>query len=160
MNAKLSKISFSILAAILLALGLALAPLQTAKAATCTVISSADSGDGTLRVLLADVTCDTITFAGDTTIRLASTLDISRNVTIDGGTNQVVLSGDTNNDGTGDVRVFSVASGVTASLKALTITRGYTTDNGGGVYNDGTLAVTDSTFSTNSASFGGAIMNW
>src|SRR5512136_1637154 len=159
MNAKLSKISFSILAAILLALGLALAPLQTAKAATCTVISNADSGDGTLRALLADVTCDTITFAGDTTIRLASQLDITRNVSIDGGTYQVVLSGDANGNDLadeGDVRVFSVASGVTASLKALTITRGYTTGNGGGVYNDGTLAVTDSTFSTNSASFGGA----
>src|SRR5512136_1685181 len=102
MNAKLSKISFSILAAILLALGLALAPLQTARAATCTVTSSADSGDGTLRALLADVTCDTITFAGDTSIQLASQLDLTRDVTIDGGTNNVVISGDANGNDQAD----------------------------------------------------------
>src|SRR5512137_2185317 len=88
MNAKLSKISFSILAAILLALGLALAPLQTARAATCPVTSALDDlSAGTLRAMLADVTCATITFAGDTTINLASTLTIDRNMTIDGGTN-------------------------------------------------------------------------
>src|SRR5512137_2210951 len=123
MNAKLSKISFSILAAILLALGLALAPLQTARAATCSVTSALDDRSaGTLRVLLENATCDTITFAGDMTIRLASELDLTRNVSIDGGTNHVVLSGDANDNGladTDDVRVFDVWDGVTASLNHL-----------------------------------------
>ena len=160
MNAKMSKISFSILVAILLALGLALAPLQTARAATCSVTSALDDGSaGTLRAMLADVTCDTITFTGNTTIHLVSELDLTRNVSIDGGTNQVVLSGDNDSDGVGEVRVLDVWDGVTASLNHLTVTKGYTTGtgSGGGIYNAGNLTVTDSTFSGNSADYGGGI---
>ena len=109
MNAKLSKISFSILLAVLLALVSAFLAPQTARAATCTVTSALDDGSvGTLRALLADATCDTITFADDMIIHLANELDLTRNVSIDGGTYQVVLSGDTNDDGTGEVRVLDL----------------------------------------------------
>lgn len=49
----------------------------------------------------------------------------------------MAISGDTGGDGTGDVQVFVVNSGVTAELRHLTVTKGYTT-----------VKVTDSTFST------------
>ena len=46
----------------------------------------------------------------------------------------------------------SVNSGITFNLKALTVENGNTSGNGGGLYNDGgTVNVTDSTFSGNTA---------
>jgi C1A family cysteine protease len=50
----------------------------------CTVASDADSGANTLRALLEDPTCETIYFANDYTIVLASQLLIYRSVTVDG----------------------------------------------------------------------------
>lgn len=59
------------------------------------------------------------------TIHLASQLTLSKNVTIDGLAlaTPITISGDTNNDGTGAVRAFTVNSGVVATLKKLTITK-------------------------------------
>jgi hypothetical protein len=51
--------------------------------------------------------------------------------------------------------VLQVNGGVTASLTALTITGGSTTD-GGGINNAGNLTVSDSTISADTASEGGA----
>ena len=107
----------------------------------------------------------TITFntslAGQT-IHLASTLLIDKGLTIDGSTlaSHIQISGDTNNDGTGDVRVFSVSIGVTATLNSLIITQGLVSGaNGGGIYNSGTLTITNSTLSGNTADRGGGIYN-
>ena len=50
----------------------------------------------------------------------------------------------------GDVSAFEVDSGVTASLSGLTVENVDNTVNfGGGIYNDGTLALSDSTISGN-----------
>jgi hypothetical protein len=122
-----------------------------------TVTSNADNGAGSLRQAIANVCADgTIDFAGDTTIALASTLTIDKNLTIDGTGYDVTISGDTNGDDTGDVRVFWVNSGVTADLNSLTITRGYALNSdgvggagGGGIYNFGTLTVANSVLSYN-----------
>lgn len=48
-------------------------------------------------------------------------------------------------------RIFIMANGVTVNLKNLTITNGYTAANGGAIFNNGKLTVTDSTFTGNSA---------
>jgi CSLREA domain-containing protein len=58
---------------------------------------------------------NTITFdtaLSDETIHLASMLTLSKSVTIDGSALDIpiTISGDTNNDGIGNVRVFSVNS--------------------------------------------------
>jgi len=90
-----------------------------------------------------------------------STLTLSRNITIDGSalTVPITISGDTNEDGTGDVRVFNVNSGVTATLDSLAISKGYDANSGAGIYNNGRLAVINSTFLNNSAPSGGGIYN-
>jgi hypothetical protein len=54
-------------------------------------------------------------------------------------------------------RVFDIPATFTVSISGLTIADGFTTANGGGIFNTGTLAVTDSTLSGNSADIGGGI---
>jgi hypothetical protein len=68
--------------------------------------------------------------------------------------NDVILDGEGNLtvDGDDDHRVFSVAEGVTAELRGLTVTRGR--DDGGGILNVGTLTLTNSTVSGNTSSSG------
>ncbi len=59
----------------------------------------------------------------------------------------------------GQSRAFQVDGGVTASLSGLTITDGSTSGIGGGLYNIGTVTLTDCTVSGNSASTGGGVFN-
>ena len=142
-----------------------------------TVNTNADSTDGFCDALVADVTdctlreainaanavpaIDTIHFAADTTIALSATLPtLTAAVTIDGETHKVILSGDTDGNSIGDVRILKVNSGVIASLNHLTFTKGNPgADVGGAIYNNGNLIVTNSTFSDNKASEAGAIEN-
>jgi len=152
------------------------APVQLAQAATCTVTNDDDSGAGTLRALLADITCDTIDFGENYIIRLASEVEITREVTIDGANRTVSISGDTDNNGSNDVRLFSVASGATLTLRNLTLknvdillqnltvadgVNNLTYGNGAGIYFRGgnyhTLTLTNMTFSGNRGGLGGAI---
>ena len=94
------------------------------------VINANDAGTGSLRQAIADTSAGgTIIFDSSlsgATIRLATELTLAKNVTIDGSAlaTQVTISGDTNNDSTGDVRLFTVNSGVTATFKNLTFTKG------------------------------------
>ena len=146
-----------------LALVLALVGLTTptASAATLAVTSTADSGAGSLRQAIADASAgDTIAFnlsGCPCTITLASELTIDKNLTITGpGANQLAISG---NNAT---RVFQVVSGAAATLDGLIISGGSSASdsNGGGILNNGTLAVTNSTFSgNNGGTFGGGIYN-
>ena len=64
-------------------------------------------------------------------------------------------------------RIFTVAAGATVAISGLTITDGAATlgitscNSGGGILNMGTLTLTDSTVSGNSAHYcGGGICNW
>ncbi|MGC2544486.1 MAG: MBG domain-containing protein, partial [Silvibacterium sp.] len=54
--------------------------------------------------------------------------------------------------------IFEVNAGAQTSFSGLTIANGNTTVYGGGIFNRGTLAVSNSTFSGNSATYGGAIV--
>jgi hypothetical protein len=89
-------------------------------------------------------------------------LAISKDLTIDGpGADVIMVSGNKAS------RVFNNIGNFTVAISGLTIADGMVTgDDGGGIYNAGTLTITDSTFSGNAASntrysdgFGGGIGN-
>ena len=98
---------------------------------------------------------DTITFAVTGTITLASELAIDKNLTIQGpGANLLTISG--NNA----VRVFDIGNvtpAINVTLTGLTVANGLNGIIGGGIVNfsTGTVNVTNSTLSGNSAGGGG-----
>ncbi|MEB3177843.1 MAG: choice-of-anchor Q domain-containing protein [Nostocaceae cyanobacterium] len=99
--------------------------------------------------------------AGTRTINLGTgtytggTVNVTKNVTINGsGASSTVVSGENL------YQFFYVNPGVTATLENLTITNGNASQNGGGIFNDGTLTVNNSNISNNSAQdSGGGIYN-
>src|SRR6516162_661195 len=94
-----------------------------------------------------------VTFTCSRTITLTATITIFADTTIDGTGQNVTISGGN------AVQVLTVPTGVKLSLNKLTIANG-NGFYGGGVLNDGgTLTVTNSTFSGNSALYGGAIFS-
>jgi hypothetical protein len=140
----------------LAALVLTLAPAQADT--TCTVTSLDDSGDGTLRDRIGNTACDVIVFDPDIlpgTITLDSQLTISRSLAIDGpGVGQLTISG--NNA----VRVFEIEAGSMVTISGVTIAQGqargrFPDNSGGGIRNVGSLTVTNSTISGNTAQEGG-----
>jgi len=133
---------------------------ERVSAANRSVTNCRDDGSaGSLRVVIgAAGSGDIVGFNQDCTgasaITLGSTLTLTQNVTIDGGMHSVTV------DGNHAVQVFAINSAVTASISNLTIANGSApNDFGGGIVNDGTLTVTNSTLSGNSAKFGGGIFN-
>ncbi len=103
---------------------------------------------------------NTINFEVSGTITLASALppianSSPRSLTID-GTGQTIAI-----DGYDTYQILYVNSGATLTLNDLTIEKGYSsiTDVGGGIGNEGTLTVTNSTFFGNIATDGGGIFN-
>jgi hypothetical protein len=98
------------------------------------------------------------TFAcdGPTTVTTADEIVIDNDVILDGEGNLTV-------DGDDDHRVFSVPAGVTAEFAGLSIRRGsalgdvFEEQIGGGILNDGTLTLMNSTVSGNTASYAGGI---
>ena len=144
--------TFSVLLAVFM-LAAASAHAQT----TYTVTNTNSSGTGSLAAAVASVDADTGT-PGDTidfasgvtgTITLGSTLTLSHNVTITGpGANLLTVSGNNQH------QVFAIGLGVTASISGLTIAKGNSPGNGGGIYSQGTLTVSNSTISGNTANDG------
>jgi hypothetical protein len=139
-----------------------------ARAASSTVTTLADSGDGSLRQAIeqANMTdgADTITFSVSGTIVLASTLPaVNDELTIDGTGQSITISGDNK------VQVIAVNPGTTLNLNGLTIANGLCSNCvGGGIFTKGgTVNVNHSTFSGNHATCsspncttgGGAIAN-
>ncbi|GBD25853.1 hypothetical protein HRbin30_01179 [bacterium HR30] len=107
---------------------------------------------------------DTIDFNVSGTITLGSTLpnivsaSTAGKLTIDGTGQTITISGG------GSVRVMVVDSGANLTLQNLTIANGASSGDGAGIYNGGTLTVTNSTFSGNTvippgAAGGGGIFN-
>jgi hypothetical protein len=137
---------------------LVLAGGATASAQTI-VTNLADSGPGTLRSAITNAASGAvITFdpsLSGATITLSNTLTINTNLTIDAS----VLPGGLQINGNGSVEIFNVASSITVFLNSLTVTNGYSTNNGGGIYNNGTLTLTNCILSGNSATIGGGIYN-
>ena len=134
-----------------------------AHAATYTVTSTADTAgescgtDCTLRqaITAANATeeADTIEFATAGTFRLLAALpDLTGTLTLRNTQSaSVTISGDANGDGVGnasDARVFLIAQEANISMERLVISGGFD-DIGGGIYNQGTLALINSTVSGN-----------
>ncbi len=150
--------------ALLTVMGIVMAVMASpAHADTFKVTSNADSAEEgtTLRQAINaantnSAVADTITFdlGESATIKLDNTLPViidGASLIIDGDQNQITVSG---ND---SVRVLEVSPGAQLDLKNLTVANGYSSGYGGGIYNSGTLNVSNSTFSGNSANTGGGI---
>ncbi len=131
------------------------------NAADCPVGNSPASNDCTLRdaMLAADATdggYGNVTFSSSLTgtIDLTSVTPtalpaLSGQISITGpGANVVTVSG---NNSTTVGSIFVVNSGATVGISGLTITDGKTSGNGGGVSSAGTLTVSGSVLSNNSA---------
>lgn len=154
--------------AVAVVLTIVLASAAGAGAASFTVSNTADSGPGSLRQAVLDANAnpgaDTITFGVTGTITLTSgDLVATDHLTIDGpGAASLTVSGNNTS------RVLRVNPGVTLNVEDLTIADGFATGpdeagNGGGILNFfGTLTVTNTTFSGNTADgiSGGAIVSY
>ena len=142
------------LLALLLPALLMLALAGGATASAQVVTSSADSGPGTLRSALTNAANGAvITFdpsLSGATITLSNTLTINTNLTIDAS----ALPGGLQINGNGSVQIFNVATTITVFLNSLTITNAYSTNHGGGIFNGGTLTLTNCTLSGNSVVVG------
>ena len=137
-----------------------------ARAATFTVTNTGDSnvpGSGSLRDAInsANATptvANTINFSVSGTITLGSTLPAIANtspgsLTIDGSGQAITV------DGASMFRILTVNSGSTLNLGFLTLTKGSVGASGGGggaIFNNGTMTITNSTFSGNQAGGDGA----
>ena len=95
------------------------------------------------------------TAAAPLTITLtAGALTLSTNVTVTGpGANLLSISG--NNAS----RILQVSVGVTATVSGLTLTKAYNDTQGGAVFNQGTLTLSDAAVTNSVAAFGGGVEN-
>jgi hypothetical protein len=140
---------------------LGLTPPASVSAATLTVTSCGDIGANTLRnQTVAAAAGDTIVFGQNCTVALASTLTLTKNVTIEGAGHTVTIQG--NNTFT----LLASNNGVAVNLIGLTFTQGKgsisnarpgNSSAGGAIFSRGALTVSDCTFDSNSAVQGGAI---
>jgi CSLREA domain-containing protein len=119
--------------------------------------TTSGAGNCTLRDAIAaaaaiqggSITFDPAVFGTAQTITLNSSLTISGNMSITGpGANLLAVSGNS------AFPVFEVNKGVTASISGVTVTKGYgvysISADGGGIFNWGTLTVSNCTISGNS----------
>ena len=132
---------------------------RPASAATIPVTSLADSGPGSLRDAIAAANSgDTLNVTATGTITLASTLTIGTNLTISGpGASSLAI------DGGNAFQVFFINNGTTVTISGVTIQNGNAPGipiEGGGISNYGTLTLTSSTITGNSANSGGGIFNF
>ena len=128
------------------------------------VTTTADNGAGSLRAAINNVASPKlVTFdpplSGQTITLTSGQLTLANTMTIDASP----LPGGIQISGNNSSRVFEILPGVTASLAGLTIQNGAvngagTAGSGGGLYNSGTLQLTNCTFTANSAIQSGGAM--
>lgn len=85
-----------------------------------------------------------VLFDTDGVLAMSEPIDITASTTLDARGHDIVLSGEN------VTRLFNVATGATLTLHGLTLANGRST-NAGAIWNDGTLVLTDCTFSNNIA---------
>src|SRR5215212_850243 len=123
--------------------------VQTAFSTTRTVTNLNDGGAGSLRDTIAiSANGDTINFSVTGTIIVTSELVVNKNLTISGpGEPNLTVQRSLANPAA-FFRVFNFSSG-TSVLSSLTITKGDSTREGGGILNSGTLTVQFCTITDN-----------
>jgi hypothetical protein len=125
-----------------------------------TVTNLNDAGPGSLRDAIATVCpSGTVNFQAGLTgtiILTTGQLEIDKNVTITGpGTLVITVNGNAAS------RVFHIQTGKTAAISNLTIANGNAAgDLGGGISNEGSLALSFSDVTGNAANYGGGIVNY
>ena len=130
-----------------------------------TVTKTEDTSDGvcdadcSLREAIATATPGSIVNvpAGTDTLSLGSQLIIDKNLTLRGaGADSTIIQAATERGAATD-RVLSVGHGQVAIISGLTIRYGKTARDGGGIANEGTVALTNVTVNDNTARQGGGI---
>ncbi len=127
-------------------------------AAIFTVTNLNDAGAGSLRKAIADANAaagdDAVAFDPGLTGTITLTtgeLSITSNISIaKAGTGAITISGN------GASRVFNIATGAALTVDNLSIVNGKADGSGGGILNAGTLNLSNSTVSDNSAVYSGA----
>lgn len=143
----------------------------TASAATFTVTSTADSGAGSLRQAVLDANAA----AGDDTIVFDSLFNTSQTITLTTGELLVTANGSLTINGPGPElltlsgnntsRILSSSANAIVNINGLRFTAGngagtLNTGRGGAIYNvGGTMVITNSVITGNSAANGGALNN-
>ena len=130
------------------------------QASSFTVTNTSDSGAGSLRQAIQDAnassTAVTINFdlTYPATITLTGgTLNVTQSVTIHGpGANDLTI------DGNHNLQILSIASGKDVVISGLKFANG-SNDNGGAIFNSGNVVISESVFTGNNSLQGGAINN-
>lgn len=91
-------------------------------------------------------------------VHTENSITINKDLTICGGTPDNIVQA-TNNQGTGNVRIFNIESGASVSINDLVLQNGNLQSNlqGGAILNAGNLALVNCTLRNNNAHRGGAI---
>ncbi len=131
---------------------------------TIKVISSEDSGIGSLREAIANAdTNDVITFANNiTTIYFSGVIKLDKSITINGNevNNTIIQNATTWTDNVNKKRYFEILSNVTVTLNHLTLKDNTANCGGGAIMNKGNLTLNNCTFNNNRAyDVGGAVYN-
>ncbi|CAG4910146.1 unnamed protein product, partial [Acidithrix sp. C25] len=99
---------------------------------------------------------DTINVGSSTaTSPFQETVIVNKDLTITGQGASSTFVGGTSTSNMVSGSVFTVSSGITATITAMTIQYGNTAGLGGGIFNSGTLTATNDTISNNTAIYGG-----
>ena len=140
--------------------------VQSARAATITVVSSANDGAGSLRQAILDAAPgDTINFdvspGEQFYVAVSTELVIDKNITIQGPDPvRLILTGPNLSIGPKLSRILRIAAGVTVRLEGLTIADGKSgTSFGGNISNAGMLTIQNCIVSGGEAPSGGGIFN-
>jgi hypothetical protein len=143
-------------------LALSVAVSLRAQAATTWTVCASGCDYSRIKAAIAAPTTldgDTLAIAAGTYTEAGITVDKSLTLQGERAASTIVQAA---TSGTAWDRVFTIPSGVTVTLQNLTIRYGRRIpayDSGGGLLNQGTLTLTHSTVSSNSATYGGGLAN-
>ncbi len=142
-----------LLALLLIVAALMLAPVGTAYAASFSVSNESELV-AAINAANSNGEADTITLQANITLTSALP-NITSEITIEGNNHRLERSG------SAIFRIFTVTSSGNLTLNNVVIRNGNagSADYGGGIYNDGTVVLHNSTVSGNTALSGGAIYN-
>lgn len=133
-----------------------LAPLPAARAALIITVCTSGCDYTTIQAAINAAPASAIISVTDA-VHTEAGITVNKSMTITGaGTSSTIVQAHANENQASN-RVFTVSSGVTVTVRSMTIRHGKVTGDpaqGGGVYNNGTLTITNSTISGNTAQAG------